>query len=259
MKRLKFSEKFLYIPVVLLAINLIFRLIDQSKIIYTFPLDLVNDGSSYMALLYFLDNCGFHNLCPYWYNGFISFQLTPPGWYFFVYPLFLVFKNYQVAYFSSILLIFILAFYAVYKFGKIHKINLSRRLLFFFLLFANAASIGNYIRLGRIPEFLSFLLFIIIAFVILYYKDKKLDWKIILLIPIYSLILITHQAFAILASFLWISLFLVKNKREKGYIIALVLSSILIILFWLIPYLQNFFISAGVEEPIGKNILTFTP
>ena len=109
MKRLKFSEKFLYIPVVLLAINLIFRLIDQSKIIYTFPLDLVNDGSSYMALLYFLDNCGFHNLCPYWYNGFISFQLTPPGWYFFTYPLLLIFNNYQVAYFVSILLIFLLS------------------------------------------------------------------------------------------------------------------------------------------------------
>src|SRR3989344_2436430 len=112
-----FNDKWLYIPIIILAINLLIRIIDQSKITYIFPLDLTNDGSSYISLLFFLDKCGFHNFCSYWYNGFISFQLTPPGWYFFTYPLLLIFNNYQVAYFVSIIIIFLLSFYAILKFG----------------------------------------------------------------------------------------------------------------------------------------------
>src|SRR3989344_4556550 len=204
---MKTSNKIFYIPIILLIGNLIFRLINQSKIIKTFPLDIVNDWSAYIALLNFLDKCGFHNFCTYWYNGFTSFIITQPGWYFFTYPIYLISKN--------------------------------------------------YMRLGRIPEFFAFFLFILITFIILYYKDKKMDFNFTLIVPIYSLLLISHQTFAILGSLMWTALFLVKGNKEKLYIILLAALSLILASFWLIPYISTFFNTVGVDKPIGINILSF--
>src|SRR3990167_4506936 len=105
---MKISNKLFYIPVFLLFGNLISRLINQSKILNMFQLDTVNDWSAYIALLNFLDKCGFHNFCTYWYNGFTSFIITQPGWYFFTYPIYLISKNYMVASFISMIIIFII-------------------------------------------------------------------------------------------------------------------------------------------------------
>mgnify|MGYP001591395294 FL=1 len=256
MDKKNFSKRLLYIPIILLAINFIFRLIDQSKIMWNFPLDLVNDGSSQIAQLFFLDSCGFHKFCPYWYNGFINFQLTPPGWFFFSYPLSLILNDYLKTFFISSLIIFILAFITIYKFGIINNINKTKSILFFFLLFTNAAAIGNYIRLGRIPELFAFFLFVLFAFIILYYKDRKLDWNFIFIIPIYSLLLLSHQTFAVLASLLWVGIFLIKDWKQRKFIFLTVIISLLIDSFWLIPYIVNFFTSAGIILNIGPNLLS---
>src|SRR3989344_9622784 len=103
---MKFNIKdyYLYFPILILGVYLIYRLIDQSQIISIFPLDKYNDWSSYMAQLYFLKECGFHNFCQYWYNGFISFQITQPGWYFFVYPLYLITNNVQITAYLSLII-----------------------------------------------------------------------------------------------------------------------------------------------------------
>lgn len=257
-KRFKeIPRKWLYLPILILAINFIIRLINQSKIIKQFPLDFVNDVSAFIAELHFLVVCGFHNFCPYWYNGFVNFQLSTPGWHFFTYPIYLIFNDYLKAVYISIVLIFLLSFIVIYKFGAINKIGKEKRFLFFFLLFTNAAAIGNYIRLGRLPEFFSFFLFVLFAFIILYYKNKKLDWKFFLLIPIYSLIIFTHPTFAVISSFLWISIFLVKDWKSKFMIGASVLASLILISFWLLPYVTNFYDSAGISKPIGENLLRF--
>ncbi len=253
----KILEKLWCIPVIVLVANLIFRFINQSKMIYMFPLDVVNDWSAYIALLNFLDKCGFHNFCPYWYDGFMSFVITQPGWYFFTYPIYLISKNYTSASFISMIIIFILSFLVVYNFADIFKIDKKKRILFYLLLFANAASIGNYIRLGRVPEFFAFFLFILTTFIILYYKDRQIDFIFTLIVPIYSLLLISHQTFAILGSLLWISLFLVKRKKEITYIILLIMTSLILVSFWLIPYISVFFNTVGVDKPIGINILSF--
>ncbi|MAG47191.1 hypothetical protein CL617_01175 [archaeon] len=257
MKSKKISNRWLYIPILILGINFIIRIINQSKIIKQFPLDTVNDVSAYIAELHFLNICGFHNFCGYWYNGFTNFQLSTPGWHFFTYPIYLVFNDYLKAIYISIILIFLLSFIVIYIFGKINKINKEKRILFFFLLFANAAAIGNYIRLGRLPEFFSFFLFTLFAFIILYYKDRKLDWKFFSLIPIYSLIIFTHPTFAVISSFLWISILLVKNWESRVIIGATILTSLISISFWLIPYITNFYNSGGTSKPIGENLLTF--
>src|SRR3989344_448025 len=112
------KNKLLYIPIIILGINLIIRIINQSKVIKQFPLDLTNDWSSYIALLFFLKDCGFHNFCPYWYNGFITFKLVPPGWYFFSYLINIITNNYLITAFISMVLIFLFGFVIMYKFGK---------------------------------------------------------------------------------------------------------------------------------------------
>ncbi len=257
MKSDKISNKWLYIPIFILGINLIIRLINQSKIIKQFPLDIVNDISAYIAELHFLNICGFHNFCPYWYNGFINFQLSTPGWHFFTYPIYLIFNDYLKAVYASMIIIFLLSFITIYIFGKINGISKEKRILFFLLLFANAAAIGNYVRLGRLPEFFSFFLFTLFAFIILYYKDKKIDWKFFLLIPIYSLIILTHPTFAVISSFLWISILLIKDWKSRFIISGMILTSLVSISFWLIPYITNFYNSGGISKPIGENLLIF--
>jgi len=258
MNNKEINNKWLYIPILILGINFIIRIINQSKIINTFPLDKVNDWSSYIAQLFFLKTCGFHSFCPYWYNGFTTFKLVSPGWYFFSYIIHLVTKDYLVTVFTSMVLIFLLGFLIVYKFGKIFMINREKRILFFLLLFANASAIGNYIRLGRLPEFFAFMLFVLFSFVIIHYKNKELDRNILLIIPIYSLLLLSHQTFAILSSILWLSLFLVKKGISKIRIILLILASFIIDSFWIVPYIKDFYKSAGTTQPIGENLLGFS-
>src|SRR3989344_6518106 len=136
MKSNKINERLLYIPIFILGINLIIRIINQSKIIKQFPLDLTNDWSSYIALLHFLKDCGFHNYCPYWYNGFITFKLVAPGWYFFSYIINIITNNYLITVYVSMILIFIFGFVIVYKFGKKFNISKEKLILFFLMLFA---------------------------------------------------------------------------------------------------------------------------
>ena len=92
----------------------------------------------------------------------------------------------------------------------------------------------------------------------MYYKDKKLDWKFFSLIPIYSLIIFTHPTFAVISSFLWISILLVKNWKSRFIIGTTILTSLILISFWLIPYITNFYNSGGISKPIGENLLIFS-
>src|SRR3990167_241548 len=118
MKKNKFNDKWLYLPILILGTYLIIRLIDQSNIIYIFPLDKYNDMSSYMAQLHFLKVCGFHNFCPYWYNGFITFITTPPGWYSFTLPLYYLFNNVQLASYISLILMYIISLFTIKSISK---------------------------------------------------------------------------------------------------------------------------------------------
>src|SRR3990167_7651768 len=152
MKFNNIKDFYLYIPIIILGAYFIFRLINQSQIITTFPLDKYNDWSSYMAQLHFLKECGFHNFCSYWYNGFINFQINQPGWYFFIYPLYLITNNVQITAYLSLIITYLLSFIAIY-FNRL-KLGLSKIkvLAFFLFLFGNAVAIGNYIRVGKIHE-----------------------------------------------------------------------------------------------------------
>ena len=101
----KLKNGFLMPPIIILGIYFIIRLINQAKIISIFPLNLTNDITSYMSRLYFLFECGFHKLCPYWYNGFITFVNYAPGWTFFTAPIYFITKNIQLSTYISLILI----------------------------------------------------------------------------------------------------------------------------------------------------------
>ena len=144
-----------------------------------FPVDYNNDGSSYMAQLFFLKTCGFHNFCSYWYNGFVNFLHSPPGWYLFTLPIFNLFQIVNVATYLSMILMFIISFLIVYfLYGKIGLTRFERT-VFFIFFFGNAIAIGNFIKLIRVHELFAWMNFLLFFFLIFYFKDKKLTGDIL--------------------------------------------------------------------------------
>lgn len=255
----RIKDKWLIVPFILLGLNLIYRLIDQSKIIFTFPLDSTNDMASYMAQLFFLVKCGFHKFCHYWYNGFVTFQTSPPGWYFFTLPIYWITKNVQISIYISMILIFILIFITVYYFGRLHKFSKLKRVAFFILLFGNAIAVGNFIRLMRVHELFGWLNFIIIAFTALWYKNKELDKKIYLIIIPLSLAILSHQYLAVLSFVVIFSLFIIKNEfKDKIKLSLISLISLVITSFWWIPFLLNFKKTIAPELLFSKKLFLFS-
>src|SRR3989338_5389875 len=251
------QNKWLVLPVIVLAANFVWRLIDESQIMRQFPFDFVNDVSSYMAQLHFLKVCGFLKFCPFWYNGFIAFKFTPPAWYFFTYPLYLLFGDVKIATYASMLLIFVLAFAAIWYFGRLFNLSRIKRLAFFLFLFANAISIGNFIRSGRIPELFAWLNFVIFAFILLWYKDRPLDKKYLLTIPFLAIIILSHQVVAVLSFVALSGLFLIKNMKEKLAIIASATVAIAATSFWLLPYAIGFSNSGVVGHVATAELFNF--
>src|SRR3989338_7944652 len=153
------KKKFYLFSILLLLINLVYRFIDQSQMIKYFPLDYANDGSSYMAQLFFMDVCGFHNFCPYWYNGFESFLFTPPGWFFFGLIIYKLVGSITLATYLSLVISFVSAFLIIYfLYGKLGLTKL-QRVLMFFLLFGSAQAVGSFIRLLRVHELFAWVWF----------------------------------------------------------------------------------------------------
>ncbi|MEK6937250.1 MAG: 6-pyruvoyl-tetrahydropterin synthase-related protein [Nanoarchaeota archaeon] len=226
---------------IILLVYLIFRLFNQAKILFSFPLDITNDLSSHMAQLYFLKACGFHNLCQYWYNGYELFKFYSPGWFFFSYPLLLIFKKPEIATYISIILILAISFFVIYKIVNIKAKSFLISISFFLFLFASPTSISGFFRLGRVTELFSWMIFLILTYFILKYKDKKIDMNFILFIPFYAVMILSHPTTTIIFHFFLLSLFLVKlkDKKELLYLAVFVLIGILISSFWWYPFVTD--------------------
>lgn len=237
----KISDKWFYFPVIILLVYFIFRLINQSQMINMFPLDYTNDVSAYMAMLFFLVKYGFHNISPYWYNGYPVLLTFPPGWFFFTLPLYYLFKDVKAAAFISLILMYIISFIIIYFIGKVGRISKTKRIIFFLFLFANPIAVGNFIRAGRYVELFGWVSFLLSALIIFYYKDRKLDKGFLWFIPSYALLLMGHSCVAIPSHFLILSLLLIKKWKEKLLIILSLAGGIIISSFWLIPFLKNIF------------------
>ncbi len=225
----------------ILFIYLVFRLKNQAKILSYFPLDITNDISSHIAQLYFLKVCGFHNLCNYWYNGYYLFKFYPPGWFFFSYPLLLIFKRPELATYISIILMLIIIFITIYKIVKLKQKSWLYSISFFLFLFGTAPSISAFFRLGRVTELFAWMIFLILTYTILKYKDKKIDVNFIYFIPFYTILLFSHPTVAIIFHFLLLSLILVKLRKlnELILIISSIIISIILSSFWWYPFINN--------------------
>ena len=201
------KKTFYLFSILLLLINLVYRFIDQSQMIKYFPLDYVNDGSSYMAQLFFMDVCGFHNFCPYWYNGFESFLFTPPGWFFFGLIIYKLVGSITLATYFSLVISFVSAFLIIYfLYGKLGLTKL-QRVLMFFLLFGSAQAVGSFIRLVRVHELFAWVWFLLFAFIVLWYKDHEFDLNFFWIIIPYGMILLSYQSVAVFSTIFLLGLF----------------------------------------------------
>ncbi len=251
MKKTNFvKDSWLYLPVLILFLNFLYRLIDQSKLLFYFPLDYVNDVSSYMAQLHFLKVCGFLEFCSYWYNGFTAFQTTPPGWFFFALPFYNLFGDVKIATYFTLVLSFILAFLVIYTAGSKFGFSKFQRIAFFSFMFMTALSVGSFIRLGRVHELFSWVWFLAFAFFVLYYKDKKFTRASLFIMPAFSMVLLSYQSVGVLASLLFLSLFLVKKGLEKFYVILYFAGSVLLSSFWVIPFFRASSAGLSVAEQL---------
>ncbi|MBI2105971.1 hypothetical protein HYT56_03995 [Candidatus Woesearchaeota archaeon] len=205
-----------------------------------------------------MKNCGFHALCDFWYNGFTTFLLYPPGWMFFTYPLYLLTGNVQVSTYLSLISMFALSFIFIWIIGMKNSFNKVERIAFFLFYFVNAINIGNFIRLGRVTELFAWTLFLAFAGLILWYKDNRINKKFILVPIIFGIIILSHQTTTIISSIFFISLFLIKKQKEKLLIIGSFLFSLLISSFWLIPYLINVGKSATFNYSFSRWLLGFS-
>ncbi|MBS3117926.1 hypothetical protein J4430_03535 [Candidatus Woesearchaeota archaeon] len=227
-------------PILIFASYLLYRLYDQSAVLFFFPLDYSNDLSSVMAQLYFLAEYGFHAIIPHWYNGsFQLFQFYYPGWFYFALPLYWLTSNVQYAWYMALILVYLLAFLSLIIFRKTFGLSRTEASLFFLVFFANPLSIGNFIRLGRTVEFFSWFLFLSLSLLLFYYRGRSFDRYILLFIPLFTLLLLSHPTVLILFGFVLLSFLLTKPMREKIVLILLGFVSFIFSSFWFVPYLLN--------------------
>lgn len=236
---MRFKNGCFLVSITVLLASLLYKLIDYSKIISNFPLDYINDMSSYMAQLYFLDTCGFHNYCSYWYNGFVSFLASPPGWYFFTYPILKLVGSVNLAFYISMVILFVIAFLVVYYFGRLFNWGRLERILFFFVIFSSPLAIGDFLRAGRLHEMTGWIAFIVLALCFLYYKDNKIDRKSVLLSFVYAFMIISNFAVAVLGSIALSGILLVKKGKELMLILSIFVLGALLSAFWWVPFVLN--------------------
>ncbi|MBS3095526.1 hypothetical protein J4231_02510 [Candidatus Woesearchaeota archaeon] len=251
------ENKWYYFSIITLSIYFIIRVLNESKILHVFPLDYTNDYASHIAKLFFLDKCGLFDLCPYWYNGVDVFSMYPPGWFIFTLPIYYLTNNLLYSTFISEMILFFISLLIINYFGKKLDISFAKRLGFFVLFSFNAMSIGNYVRLGRLPEMFSWVNFLVFAFLMLYFLKKRLDWRFIFISIFYALIVISHQTTAIVSSVLFLSLFLAKRGKEKMIVIASAALALALSSWWWIEYLMNVGDGSALTYVLSNWLLDF--
>ena len=252
---MKFSDKILVLPIVLLLANFLFRLVNFSTILYRFPLDVTNDLTAYIADIPFFEMYGYFGHVTQWYNGFTLFNIYPPGWVFFTYPLYKLFGNLMLAVFISTLLLFFFGFLITWFFGKELNISVMKRIALFTFIYANPMIVGAVLKQGRIPSLMALDLLLLFFFLCVYFKERQFTWKAISLPLVYAALILTHQTETVLASAFLLGLFLVKPWREKIQLFILMLLSILFSSFWLFHFLKAVFETGFLQYGFGNWLL----
>lgn len=238
------------------------RLADQSQIITTFPLESLNDVSSYMVMLHFTHEIGYHGMVYKWYapEGFKLFETDAPGWYYFTLPIYLLVKDVKPATFISLIAIYIIFAILFLAIGKIEKLSKLETLAFFALFAFSPMAIGDYVRQMRMPQMFSWISLLVLFAIIFYYKDKKIDWKFMIIAPFIALLILSHQLETVLFFFAVIPcIFLIKSSFRERAIIALSgILGIFMSAFWLVPFILNSVNSPKLEYAGSRWLLEFS-
>ena len=236
------SSKIFFVTIFILSSYFLFRLIDQSQMITVFPIDNhANDYSGHIVKLFFLEQYGYHQQVPNWYNGaYTLLSFYPPLWYLMTYPIYKLTHDTELTGYLSLLLLYLFGFIFIYLFGKEVKLSRLKRVLFSLFFFVNPIAIGYFLRLGKLPEMLGWVWVFLIAFIVFHYKERKLDKGIYWLVPLYTLLLYTHILVFVVATLFLLMLFFSRKHRQERFM--LFFCGILILLttayFWF-PFLQS--------------------
>ena len=233
MKRIKeqIQDKLLLFPILVLAVHFLMRIMDFAKIMFSYP--LYSEAVTQLAQLFFLDVCGFHSYCPYWYNGFTTFLVTPPMWYFFAYPFYAISNSVLIGAYASLIASYVVAFLGIYWLGNLIGLTPIKRVLFFVLVFANNILIKN-MSFGRFHEIFAWAMFTITFLLLVRYKDKKIDEKAILIAVFAALTITSHQSIGMLLMTFFVGFLLVKRGRELAKAVGLLVLTLGASAFWLI-------------------------
>lgn len=260
MRKISINKLIYFIPIIWM-LYLIYRLINISQITTNFPLGYDNDLASYIAYIFFLINCGFNNLCGYWYNGFFPFYHYSPAYFLLTLPIFYLTKNILLSAYISIIFLFVISFTLTFKLAKNEGLSNSKKLLLFSLVFANPFIISSYIKSGRLPEFLGLISILMVLIISLKYFDKRLDKKFFFMfIPTYVLLILSHQQMTLLGHLLILGFLIIKNSKDKIKIILASFLGLILSSFWLVNYIKYNLIEGNLNtlKPIGLQFLIFT-
>ena len=237
---MKKNKNFYYtIPIISLSIYFLVRLINQSKITKIFPFDFANDYSAHMAKIFFLNNYGYGEIVPLWWNGFPLLKFYHPVSTYYGNIFYSITNNIQIAIFIALIVAYILIFLAIWYLCKQEKISKIKRFAFFLFFIASPTGIGYFLRVGKFAEILGFLVMIILFTLFLYYKNKPLDKKFLIFIPLYALLLLTHISVFIVFSLILLGFWLIKDNKDKIKLFIYSLISLLISSFWWYPFITG--------------------
>src|SRR3989344_3760118 len=243
--------RYFYIPSLLLALLAAFMFASFLNMAAVFPLHVTGmDYTSHMGRLYFLDQYGF-GIAPNWYHGVDVFRFYPPALFVAMEPVYKLTGSIQLTFVIAVIAIYSLLAAAMYFLGSVLVRDKLKRIFFFILFFFNPVSLMYLLVLGRAPEMLAWLFFLLFAILIWKDKDREIDAVFFLVVPVYSLLLLSHFSVFIAASPLLVSLFLVKKSlRERLSIMLAAALAAVATAFWWIPLL---FGSAGRGLGIGNS------
>lgn len=248
----EFEKKWFILAIILLAAFFLFKLANQAQIMQQFPLDQNNDLNCYLGELHNLKQYGFHNIASSWYNGYSVLNHYPPGWFFFALPVYMLFGNIQLAAFISHILIYLLGLIFFIMLGKSQHFSFEKTLFFYLVLYVNPIAVGNFIKLGKLPELLALTLFIGSFAFMLNFKEKPIRLTSMLYFALLlSAILLAHPTWFIVSALFIPGIFMLKNRKEKTLIAFSVIFSVLLASFWLVPYLLSSYSSSSLTSYVG--------
>lgn len=231
-------DKWFFLSIILLAMFFLFKLINQSHIVWQFPLDQNNDISVHLGQLHFLKQYGFHNSVPNWYNGYTLFLNYPIAWYFLTLPLYALLGNILLATFISHILLYIAGLLFFLLLGKVAKLSFARTAFFYLVFFVNPVAVGNFIKLGRMTELTGMVLFIAFFALLLCFREKPIKIKGTIAFALtFAAIIFSHPSWTILAALLIPSFFFLQDNKNKMFSILALFLAVLITSFWLFPFL----------------------